>query len=170
MNSRHLYLALLCTTTLAACSPQGTTFHTGAGTTTLGSTANTDNSGTEKENTDSPQPEPAEPPPVTLGSYPWIIVTGYHYSHDSKVAIFKGISWDENWDDDEPLPDGTPFFSGYVIRKDDRRTKYPIEIEDARKGRLSFTVPASWVHEDMLVVLSGPGYQNEDFRVCDFEN
>ncbi len=113
-------------------------------------------------------PEPAEPPPITLGSYPWILIQKVEPLPDGTTKYY-GIALDEN------DPPGIPISSGYLRYNHARSSKWiqvPIRITDKRKGFLEFTLPKGlkFTVDEIDVILSGPGYTSGVFPVCDFDD
>lgn len=114
--------------------------------------------------TTSYEPVLAEPPPVTLGSYPWIIVLDTKLSPDGSMRTVRGLVLDE---DDPP---GIPTRSGYLrVGRRNSKEIYPIFVEDRQKGIITFQIPATLSFNDksLTAVMTGPGYTNIDFPVCD---
>ncbi len=123
-----------------------------------------DASTTAATGTTSYEPVLAEPPPVTLGSYPWIIVLDTKLSADGTMLTVRGLVLDE---DDPP---GIPTRSGYLrVSRLSSKVIYPIVVEDRLKGIITFQIPATLSLKDnkLTAVMTGPGYTNIDFPVCD---
>ena len=105
---------------------------------------------------------PADPPPITLGSYPWIIMTKVTRSLDQTMTTVEGLVLDE---DDPP---GIYTFSGYLRVGRSSKVTYPIIVLDRVKGKISFQIPTALFDPDNLTaVMTGPGYTNIDFPVCE---
>ncbi len=107
--------------------------------------------------------EPADPPPVTLGSYPWILITKVTKSPDMTMTTVEGLVLDL---DDPP---GIPTKFGYLrVGEEESKVTYPIKVDDRLKGIISFQLPTSvYNQEELIAVMTGPGYTNIDFPVCE---
>ena len=123
-----------------------------AGTLPTGSTTTTSN-----------DPVLAEPPPITLGSYPWIVITKAIKSADGKTVTYQGLVLDE---DDPP---GIYTRSGYLrVGPRSNTVIYPIVVLNNAKGLISFQIPVGLFNNvEMTAVMTGPGYTDVDFPVCD---
>ncbi len=105
----------------------------------------------------------ADPPPVTLGSYPWLLITEVQTLENGNTIV-RGLVLDEN------DPPGIPVFKGHLIRRDDAgfHAAVPIHVRNRITGEVWFEIPTTWVESKLIAVMSGPGYTNTDFPVCDF--
>lgn len=117
----------------------------------------------------SPAPAPADPPPQTLGSYPWLMIIKYEISANREMVKVRALVLEE---DDPP---GIPVFSGYIQNKRDhieaRNLKVPILVEDSLTGLVSFTIPYRWFFSNKTEgILTGPFYQDASFPLCDFDD
>ncbi len=113
-------------------------------------------------------PTPADPPPQTLGSYPWLMIIEYKISADRQTVEVRALVLDEN------DPPGLPVFFGYLKNTDDlpetRNLRIPIIVEDRVAGLVSFTIPYRWFVSNKTVgVMTGPFYTNASFPLCDFD-
>ena len=110
------------------------------------------------------EPTPADPPPQTLGSYPWLMIIKYQISADRKTVQVRALALEEN------DPPGLPVFSGYLINTEYPETsnlRIPIVIEDRLAGLISFTIPYSWFTSNKTDgIMTGPFYTNAEFPLC----
>ena len=145
---------------LLSCSELSLKFDSIKGSTSLLSVQNS-SSGASAEPASSS--EPADPPPITLGSYPWILITKVTKSPDSMMTTVEGLVLDL---DDPP---GIPTKFGYLrVGEEESKVTYPIKVEDRLKGIISFQIPTSVFHpKELTAVMTGPGYTNIDFPVCE---
>ncbi len=113
-------------------------------------------------------PTPADPPPQTLGSYPWLMIIKYQISADRRTVQVRALVLEEN------DPPGIPVFSGYLRNTDDlaetRNLRIPIVVEDRLAGLVSFTIPYRWfISNKTFGVMTGSFYTNAKFPLCDFD-
>ena len=109
-------------------------------------------------------PTPADPPPQTLGSYPWLRIMKYQISADRQTVQVTAFVLDE---DDPP---GLPVLSGYLKNTEFPETinlRIPIVIVDRLAGLVSFTIPYRWFTSNKTEgTMTGPFYSNEKFPLC----
>jgi hypothetical protein len=159
---------ILLTVILAGCAPGQVSMGGMAdGGTSLDKDApsDTSNSGTIPPTSTDDQ---AEPPPITLGSYPWVVITKVEKVPGTANIRVYGIVLDEK------KPPGIYIRDGYMFVEAAGRSRLtvPLTVISKKDGLISWEMGNLEMKHarELDAVMTGPGYTNVKFPVCDYED